>query len=369
MPPIRPVAIAAILLIFPSFARSQDPAPTVPPAEASAPAPGAVADSGQLARNTLFESIIKLHMRPRIAAKIDQTVDMLNQKFELHGSYYKDTGNRVRLQLETQAVGDKGLTTMLQVCDGKILWEYQQVLGVKYYRKQEVTPILKKLEDSGLDEDFKALIINSLGFGGPEGLLGGLQGTIEFNQFADNTVDGVPSYILGGTWKDRSRLVGPNDRPLTPTSPLPPYIPSNVQLFIEKATLWPYRIEMIGTVPTEMIEDVREIDKNTGRPIGVRKPQPKISPSKITLLYTLLPESEIKPDEQFVFTAPRDATNVVDETDTFLKGLDQAILFKQNEKRAKEAAGEAADAPIKAPPLDLPTPPPTPIGAEPTVPR
>lgn len=378
MPAIRPIAAVAITLILPLLVWAQVPVPdlapasTAPPtqAPASAPVQPSAADSTQLASNVMFETIVKLRLRPRIAARVEQVVDMLNQKFELKGSYYKDTGNRVRLQLDFIGVGDDG-STMLQVCDGKILWEYQKVMGMKNYRKREIIPILKKLEEPGLDEQFRSQVMTQLGFGGPEALLSGFVTAIGFDQFAEEVYEGVPSYILGGKWKDRSGLFGPNDRPLAPTAPLPPYIPSNIRVFIDKVNFWPYRIEMIGVAPL-LIEDSREIDPVNKRPIGVRRPPPDVKPTNITLRYILLPDSEIKPDEQFVFTTPRDATNLVDETEQFLALLDQAIQFKLNEKKAKEAAEGAAEATIKAPPLDLPSQSPAPIGTpspEPSTPR
>ena len=280
---------------------------------------------------------------------------MLNQKFELKGHYYKDTGNRVRLQLNLDGVAGNG-STMLQVCDGKILWEYQEVMGMKNYLKREITPILKKIEDPGLDDEFRAQVLTNLGFGGPEALLTGFVTAVGFDQFSDEVVDGVPSYVIGGKWKDRTGLFGPNDRPLPPTAPLPPYIPSNIRILIDKQKLWPYRIEMIGRAPTDMLEeDAREIDPVTKRPIGVRKAPPKVDPTNITLRYTLLPESEIKPDEQFVFTTPKNASNLVDETEQFLALLDRAIQFKLNEKQAKAAAeGAEGEGTIKTPAMELP---------------
>ena len=109
----------------------------------------------------------------RIAAKLDQDVDMLNQKFKLVGSYYKDTEHRVRLQLKLVGLGDPG-SDLLQVCDGKILWDYQKALGMQIYRKREILPILEKLKDPAIDANFQIEIINQLGFGGPEAMMTGL---------------------------------------------------------------------------------------------------------------------------------------------------------------------------------------------------
>ncbi len=336
MPYLRLIPILALTLLVAVVARGQQaPAPD----QAPAPAPElAASESSKLANNVLTEAIIKLRLRERIAARITQVVDMLNQKFRLDGVYYKDTGHRLRLQLDLSGLGDT-TSTMLQVCDGKVRWDYQKVLNMQTYRRLDITPIFKRLEDPILDDQFRGTIISNLGFGGPEAMLVGLQKTIAFDQFADEVFDSVPTYILGGKWKDRAGLLGPNDRPISPTAPLPPYIPSNVRVFIAKDTLWPYRIEMIGNAPSMLQEDTRQIGPD-GRPVGVKKAPPKVDPSKIVLNYTLLPETEIKPGEHFVFATPRDAANLIDETDQFLAQLDQYIQMETTRKKTEAAKGE-----------------------------
>lgn len=366
MPPLRTLALALPLTLAIAPAGAQDPAaapaPVAPPATPAAAQP-APADSANLAKIVLFDTIVKLHARPRIAAKIEQVVDMLNQKFELSGEYYKDTGNRVRLQLGL--VGVAG-SKMLQVCDGKTLWDYQEVLGMKRYEKKEIVPILKKLEDPNLDEVTRAIFVSQLGFGGPEALLAGLQQSVAFDQFAEVQVDGVATFKLGGKWVDRTQILGPNGRDLPPTAPLPPYVPSDIQLYIDKANSWPYRVEMFGKKES-LLKDERPIDPITKRPIGPKKPQTEVDPTAIILRYTLLPETSIKPDEQFTFSGPNDAP---DTTDALLQSLDQVIQFRINEKKAKEAA-EAADAanPNAPPPFELPpNPAPTSNPAAPATP-
>ncbi len=334
MPYLRLIPPLAVALMISVAAWAQQP----PPPEQDPASTPAIPESTKLANNVMTEAIIKLRLRERIAAKIGQDVDMLNQKFQLNGAYYKDTGHRLRLQLDLSGLGDTG-STMLQVCDGKVRWDYQKVLGMQTYRRLEITPVFKRLEDPILDDQFRAAILGNLGFGGPEAMLVGLQKTIAFDQFADEVVDSVPTFVLGGKWKDRAGLMGPNDRPISPTAPLPPYIPSNVRVFVSKDTLWPYRIEMTGRANSMLEEDTRQIGPD-GRPIGQKKTPPKVDPSKIVLNYTLLPESEIKPGEHFVFAAPRDAANLIDETDQFLAQLDQYIQIESTRKKTEAAKGE-----------------------------
>jgi hypothetical protein len=148
-------------------------------------------------------------------------------------------------------------------------------------------------------------------------------------------------------------LMGPNDRPLAPTAPLPPYIPSNVWIYLGKVNGWPYKIEMIGNAPSMLLEDTRAIDPASGRPVGQPRKPPKVDPSRIILNYKLLPVSEITP-ALFFFQTPADiaSSNVIDETEAFLSQLDQFIEAEKNRKKAEAAKGEAEPL-LKAPPIDV----------------
>ena len=348
MPSIRFIPTVVITCLVPLLALAQAPAP--------APAPAAVIEPPTPAEQQLDLAIIKVRMMERIAAKVEQDVDMLNQKFKLEGNYYKDTNYRVRLQLDLIGLGDTK-STMLQVCDGKVLWDYQKVLGMQSYRKREITPILKKLDDPNLDALFRGMIIANLGFGGPEAMLAGLRKAVKFDQVSEDKIDvggaSVEVFVLGGTWRDRANLLGPNDRPLSPTAPLPPYIPSNVRIFIGKADGWPYKILMKGNAPSLLQEDTRAIDPTSGRPVGQPRKPPKVDPSEITLTYKLLPASEIS-DALFFFSAPADmaATNVKDETEEFMAMLDQYIQIETNRKKAEAAKAEGEPL-LKAPPIEV----------------
>jgi hypothetical protein len=342
MPYARLIPAVIISCLFPPVALAQAPAPT-PPAATEAPTP---------AENQLDAATIKVRLMERIAAKVDQEVDMLNQRFKLEGNYYKDTNHRVRLQLKLVGLGDTG-STMLQVCDGKVLWDYQHVLNMQIYRKREILPILKKLEDPIFDDFFRSFIISQMGFGGPEAMLTGLRRAVKFDQVGDDKIDGVEVWVLGGTWKDRTNLLGPNERPLPPTAPLPPYIPSNVRVFVGKADGWPYKIEMIGNAPSLLQEDTRAIDPTSGRPVGQPRKPPKVDPSHIILYYKLLPVTELRP-ELFLFQAPADTSaSVEDETEKFLAQLDQYIQMETARKKTEAMKAEGREPQHKAPPIEV----------------
>ena len=337
-----------------------------------APAPVApLSDSGRFCLNVLTESGNKLRAMPRIAAKIVEEVDMLNQKFTLEGHYYKDGDLKVRFELNLKGLGEAN-STLLQVCDGKVLWEFNKIpsLNLQSYRRRDILPIIEKLKDPNLDDTFRAEVNGQLGFGGPVSLLMGFREKVTFDQFADETIDGVGTFVLGGSWTNRKGLIGPNDRPLPDTAPLPSYIPSSIRVFVEKATLWPYRIEMVGKAASMLQEDTRQVGPD-GRPIGVKKAPPKVDPSRITLRYTLMAEDATEFDKQFKFQPPREAANQVeDDTEQFLGQIDKIIQYQMNQKKA-EAAKAESEAPLLKTPLDLPigqpgaTPPTSPMPATP----
>jgi hypothetical protein len=340
MPYARIVPAVILGLLFPLSCLGQPLAPAQGPAPA-APAP--VPEGPTIAENILDASTIKVRLMTQIAASIDQKVDMLNQQFKLEGKYYKDFSKpndfKVRLQLQLVGLGDTG-STMLQVSDGKVLWDFQKVLKMQIYRKKEILPIMTKLNNSGLDIFFQSLVISNLGFGGPEAMMTGLRKAVRFTENSEEKLDGVDVYVLTGTWVDRSKLVGPNDRPLPPNAPLPPYVPSTVKIYIGKENGWPYKIVMVGKNATEVPQDTRATDPVTGRPVGIKKAPPKVDPTDITLLYKLLPLTELKPG-LFVFEPPADvpASSVKDETEEFLAQLDLLIQSETARKKAEAAKG------------------------------
>ena len=163
---VKTATAIALVAVVGLLARAQAPDPSATPAAPELPTP---------AETVLDTATIKVRLMDRIAAKVVQNVDMLNQQFTLTGEYfkdfksgasYKDTMYRVRLELNLDGLGNTK-ATMLQVCDGKILWDYQKVLASPSYRKREITPILERLDNPVVDPLFRGIVIANMGFGGP----------------------------------------------------------------------------------------------------------------------------------------------------------------------------------------------------------
>lgn len=91
------------------------------------PTKNAPAEPPTEAEKFIDASIQKVRALQSISADITQTAEILNQKFELKGQYLKAPNQRIRMQLTLSGL-DSATGSMLQVCDGEILWDVQQVL-------------------------------------------------------------------------------------------------------------------------------------------------------------------------------------------------------------------------------------------------
>jgi outer membrane lipoprotein-sorting protein len=302
------------------------------------------------------EAIKKLAAVKSVTADFVQNVELLKQKFDIKGRYLKAPNSRIYLKLTINGLPDS-TGTLLQICDGETLWNYQQVLESKMFQKLSIKPIFERLNSPDIDPKTRDQVMTQMGFAGPEALLVGLRKSVKFNQKEEGTLDGKPVLILRGTWRNRNGLVGPDQRPLPATGPLPAFVPSTVNLYLGKADSWPYKIELLGKVPTILLDN--RLRDREGRIIGAKSSIEQVEPSSVVFAYSnvkINPDPPIRADE-FAFQAPPN-TPVDDSTDAILKRLDQEIQVQALQKRA-EATRQ--DGPVLEQTIDIPKPP-----AEPT---
>lgn len=313
---------------------------------AQAPGPGAVPPAAETpeeppteAEKLIDEAAEKVAAIESVSADLVQDVKMLGQSFQIQGRYLKAPDHRVYLKLSVHGLpGSSG--TMLQVCDGEVLWDYQQVLESQTYRRLSIKPILERLNSPEIDEELREQLLTSLGFAGPETLLLGLRATIHFDQKPEEgELDGKPVYILRGKWKSREGLVGPDQRPLPPTGMLPPYIPNLAILHIGKEDGWPYKLDLQGLQMSPLV-DTRQIGPD-GKRIGKLSSIERQDPSEIHLVYSNVQLGATIRADEFAFQAPANA-NIEDNTEVILKGLNQTIEFQAMQKRVEAAEKEEA---------------------------
>jgi outer membrane lipoprotein-sorting protein len=310
-------------------------APASPGTGASTPAPAPETE----AEKTIADAVKKLRELTSVSAVLTEEVEMLKTRFGIKGRYLKAPGSRFRLELTVDdRLPDAEKSIMLQNCDGVWLWDYQKVLESRNYRKMKIDKILEKLKSAEFDDTFREQITSQLGFAGPDALLIGLKKVVQFDQKTAETLDGKPVWLVAGMWRSREGLLGPNQQPLPPTGPLPSYVPELVKVWIGQQDGWPYRVELLGRVPTILLyEDTRRVGPD-GRPIGSRNAFniQKVEPTKITLVYSDVKLNPTIEEKDFAFTAPADA-RVDDSTEIILNGLEQRLQMLAAQKKAEAA--------------------------------
>jgi len=358
---IIPAALLPMLVSL--LASAQEPAP--PPAGGASAGPGVEAappEPPTPAEEILDAAIKKVVALTSVAADIQQQAEMLGQRFDVKGRYLKAPNNRVYLRLTVSGLA-KSTGTMLQVCDGQTLWDFQQVLESQNYHTLKIAPILEKLKSPELDDTLREQVRTQLGFSGPDALLVGLRKALRFDQKEEGTLDGKAVYILRGTWKDRDGLTGPDQQPLAPTASLPAYIPSLATVWIGKEDGWPYKVVLVGKVPSMLQEDTRQLGAD-GRPKAVQK----VQPSRLVLTYSNVQLNTTLKPEEFAFQAPPGVV-VNDNTVNLLNLLEQNLQARIAQKKQEAAKAEpllnqaidvprsgAAPEPAAFPPVTSPPP-------------
>jgi outer membrane lipoprotein-sorting protein len=285
------------------------------------------------------------------SADLEQTVNMLDQRFTIKGNYIKAPGYRVYFRLTLAGLPDTQATS-LQVCDGETFWRYQSILDQPFYTKLSIKPVMERINSPDLDPRIREDFQTEMGFAGPESLLAGLRRLFRFEQEKEESKLGEkPVWILRGTWKSRQGLTAGPGRQVPALGMLPPYIPSDAVLYLGKDDGWPYKLTLVGRAPTKVLDTRKE--GPDGRKIGSLNSIQSVAPTDITLVYSDVKLNPKVNADDFVFQTPSSAP-VEDGTEMVVKRLDQALAAQADRK--KDDANKK-DGPLLDQPLDVPSPP------------
>jgi hypothetical protein len=306
------------------------------------------------AERLIDEAAAKIGKLRSVSATLLETVDMLNHRITIKGTYRKAPDHRIYLLLAVTGPPDTNGTT-LQICDGETLWDYMAILDTpQAYRKFGIKLIMERLNSPDLDSRIKEQAMTQLGFAGPDTLLQGLRRDFRFEEKEESTLDGKPVVILHGTWRTRQGLTGPDGRPVQQIGMLPPYIPSTALLYLGKEDGWPYKLSLSGRQPT-IVYDTRKKGPD-GRYIGSKSSIESVAPTKIELEYSEVKLNGAIQANEFVFQAPP-AAAVEDNTEMMVKFLDQEIRKRVESKKADVTKKEGA---VLEQEINIPPPPGTP---------
>ena len=190
--------------------------------------------SGQAALITMEEAREKLISYESVKAEIAEVVTIGNRKIRLKGKYLQGADLQLRFEYEVNVGGTRG--SLLEVCDGQILWTYYEVGKQKRVSRRSVRQILE-----GAGGGPEHLLIAEIGLGGLPGLLASIQRAISFDKQWEQDADGQTFVVVEGTWKPdvRAKFLGANPKE---TDPLPRHVPDRIRVYYDQKHMFPRRI-------------------------------------------------------------------------------------------------------------------------------
>jgi len=226
----------------PPTAASQSDAPQGPKTAAGSPVRSAAVElrrnekSGASAVVTLETARDRLTAYRTVKAEIVETVVLEPRRFRMKGTYLQGTDLKLRLEYVVQVGGTKA--SLVEVCDGQILWTWHRIGAVQRVTRRNVRQILNARESNGRTDH--NTLITELGLGGLPGLLASIQQSVRLDKQWEQSAGDRTLIVVEGVWKDsfRNRVV-PD---ATPDQDLPPWVPDRIRVYFEHDSLFPRRI-------------------------------------------------------------------------------------------------------------------------------
>ncbi len=206
------------------------------------------------ARNMWEQARQRLRSYQSIKAKLVETVALGQRRFTVSGDYQQGHGADFKLRLEFKVRVGNTDASILEVCDGQVLWTRHQIGAETRISRRDVRQILQAAAESGMSED---LIIVELGFGGLPGLFASIEKSMLFVKQSEETYDGHKLVMIEGGWKPEVLKAWQGN---SPDSPLPEYVPSRVRLYFDSNTLFPRRILYLGRTPEQSLRPMVSLD-------------------------------------------------------------------------------------------------------------
>ena len=248
--------------------------------ERSADAPGAESPEAKTALDQARQRLLRYQS---IKAKLTETVALSSRRFTVNGNYLQGSGADLKLRLEFQVKLGDTEGSVLEVCDGQVLWTRHHVGEEVRISRRDVRQILKAAADNGYTDN---LVTVDLGFGGLPGLFASIEQSMQFDQFKEDTADGHKLIVIEGGWR-ANMLKGWQGN--NPKAPLPDYVPSRVRIYFDSESLFPRRILYLSRTAEQRLRpmvslDFTEIETDIAIPAGKFKfvPPDGVFPDDLT---------------------------------------------------------------------------------------
>ena len=186
-----------------------------------------------------------------VSARIKQTAHLFGHEVIGLGEYSEQRSNqglRFRLELKVQAGNDKKPSGLLQICDGRYLWNYRKLRGSESLTCVDSALVQQRLEEEG--EQTVQLLDSWPGLGGLPKLLRSFDKAFVFGKPQGVELqDDFPAWKVEGRWRPEmlARAVPEHKEAIekgrgVALEDLPQHLPNCVVLFLGKEDLFPYSI-------------------------------------------------------------------------------------------------------------------------------
>jgi hypothetical protein len=182
-----------------------------------------------------------------IRATLIERVAISGRRFRLEGTYLQGTDLRLRLELKVISDDPQSRVdgSLLEVCNGTILWARYQVGKETRITRRDVSQILGASKTNG-QINFSTV---ELGLGGLPALLAALDQWMKFDKVTQQQIDDKKFTVLTGQWKETCRqdLLQKMSK-----QHLPEHVPDSVRIYFDP-DLFPRRIAFLKRRGTNLI--------------------------------------------------------------------------------------------------------------------
>lgn len=218
-----------------------------------APSDSPAAESAE-ARAILDQARQRLLSYQTIKAKLVETVALGQRRFTVQGIYLQGRSSDLKLRMEFRVKLGDTEGSILEVCDGQVLWTQHHIGTETRITRRDVRQILNAASESGAPENFVTV---ELGFGGLPGLFASIGKSMQFDQLSDETIDGQKVVVVEGGWQsDMLKLWKGNNA----NAALPDYVPTRVRLYFDPETLFPRRILYLRRNAEQILRPIVSLD-------------------------------------------------------------------------------------------------------------
>lgn len=271
----------------------EQPASAVETKPDGQPAPGATNSLKELER-----AMAAAGQYSSVQARVIETVQLPERSIKAEGRYLQShiaaKDYRMRLELKLKVGSQTG--SLLEVCDGQILWTRRDLGNQPEITRRNVQEILKAAERSAPIPH--TVLLSNMGLGGLSALLGSMHLSMIFQGIKTDELRDRPVFVIQGSWKEEYlamwQKVLQNQEKAYPDG-LPSFVPDLVWLSIDQETGFPLRIQYRKRIP----------GRSVSQPI-------------VTLDYLDVVLNEPLSAQEFEFKPP-DRSTPLDRTEEFIK--------------------------------------------------